>query len=276
MTLIDSARLGGRARTTDKDGYRFNQGPHAVYLAGATGRVLQELGVSLPGGPPATGTASVVYRGEVHRLPATPSLMVKSGLMGLADKARIGRLLARLPRLDTAALVDRSTTQWIDSLGLGDAAATLVATLIRIATYSADLDRLSADAGAAQLRAAATGPGVHYLDGGWQRMVDELTAIATTARARLIDHRPVRSIEAGPAGYRVATDGESIGAGALIMAAGSPATAERLLPGDHTYDGLGPDVTAVCLDLGLASAPDTAGHVRDGRAALLLDPLPAG
>ena len=255
VTLIDSARLGGRARTTDKDGYRFNQGPRAVYLSGATGRVLQELGVSLPGGPPATGIASVVYRGEVHRLPATPALMIKSGLMGLADKARLGRVLARLSRLDTAALADRSTTQWIHGLGLGDAAATLVATLIQVATYSADLDRLSADAGAAQLRAAATGPGVRYLDGGWQRMVDELANIATAAGARLIDRRPVRSIEAGPAGYRVVTDGESIVAGALIMAAGSPATAERLLPGDHTFDRLGPDVTAACLDLGLASAP---------------------
>ena len=255
VTLIDSARLGGRARTTDKDGYRFNQGPHAVYLSGATGRVLQELGVSLPGGPPATTNSNVVYRGEVHRLPATPALMVKSGLMGLADKARMGRLLARLPRLDTATLADRSTQQWIDSLGLGEGAAALVTMLTRVASYSSALDRLSADAGAAQLRAAAIGPGVRYLDGGWQRMVDELGIIATAAGARLIDHRPVRSIEAGPAGYRIVTDGESIVAGALIMAAGSPATAERLLPGDHTYNGLGPDVTAACLDLGLASAP---------------------
>jgi phytoene dehydrogenase-like protein len=255
VTLIDSARLGGRARTTDKDGFRFNQGPHAVYLSGATGRMLQELGVVLPGGPPATATATVVYRGEVHRLPATPAMMIKSGLMGLVDKVRLGRLLAGLPRLDTAALADRSTTQWIESIGLGEGAAALVATLTRIATYSADLDRLSADAGAAQLRAAATGPGVRYLDGGWQRMVDDLVAVATTAGARLIDHRPVRSIEAGSSGYRVVTDGENIVAGSLIMAAGSPATAMRLLPDDHTYDGLGPDVTAACLDLGLASAP---------------------
>jgi hypothetical protein len=72
-------RLGGRACTTDKDGLRFNQGPHAVYLSGATGRTDQKLGVVLPGEPPATTT--VVYRGEVHRLPATPALMFKSGLI---------------------------------------------------------------------------------------------------------------------------------------------------------------------------------------------------
>jgi phytoene dehydrogenase-like protein len=255
VSLVDGAHLGGRARTTDKDGYWFNQGPHAVYLSGATGRVLQDLGVALPGGPPATTTSRVVYRGEVHRLPATPKIMMTSGLMGLGDKARMGRLLARLPRIDIPSVAGHSTRQWIEGLGLGDAATALVTMLVRLATYSSDLDRLSADVAVGQLRGVVAGPGVRYLDGGWQRMVDGLAAIATTAGARLVAHQPVRSIEAGPAGYRVVTDAESIVARSLIVASGSPANAERLLPADVTYRGLGPDVTAACLDLGLASAP---------------------
>src|SRR5580704_16525853 len=44
--------LGGRAQTRVVDGFCFNQGPHALYVAGAFKAALDELGVAVPGGRP--------------------------------------------------------------------------------------------------------------------------------------------------------------------------------------------------------------------------------
>ena len=255
VALVDHAALGGRARTTDRDGYRFNQGPHAVYLNGALARSLTDFGIAFPGGPPAAGHSNVVYQGEVHRLPATPALMARSRLVGLRDKARMGVLLGRLGRIDTTELADRSAAQWIAELGLGEAATVLVTMLHRIATYSSDLDHLSADAAVAQFRGAATAPGVRYVDGGWGRLVDRLAEAAVAAGVRIVGDAPVRSIEDGGATHRVVTDGPSLVGRTVIVAAGSPATTDRLLPVEPCYGDLGPEVTAACIDLGLASAP---------------------
>src|SRR6185312_11713018 len=48
-----AASLGGRARSHDYSGFRFNQGPHALYAGGAGVRVLRELGIPFSGGKPA-------------------------------------------------------------------------------------------------------------------------------------------------------------------------------------------------------------------------------
>src|SRR4051812_36038918 len=58
VTLFEqsSHEIGGRARTSIDNGYYFNQGPHALFLADVGAKVLQELGVSFTGGVPlATG-----------------------------------------------------------------------------------------------------------------------------------------------------------------------------------------------------------------------------
>jgi len=44
--------LGGRAQTRIVDGFCFNQGPHALYLAGALKAALDDLSLSAPGGGP--------------------------------------------------------------------------------------------------------------------------------------------------------------------------------------------------------------------------------
>src|ERR671922_999720 len=51
-----SSEIGGRARTSNHDGFYFNQGPHALFVADVGAMLLQELGVQYTGGiPPATG-----------------------------------------------------------------------------------------------------------------------------------------------------------------------------------------------------------------------------
>src|SRR5918998_5881837 len=58
VTLFEqsSSEIGGRARTSVFDGFYFNQGPHALFLAAEGAVVLQELGIAYTGGiPPPTG-----------------------------------------------------------------------------------------------------------------------------------------------------------------------------------------------------------------------------
>jgi phytoene dehydrogenase-like protein len=53
VTLLEAARApGGRARTGTRDGFAFNQGPHALYRAGPGMPVLHALGVTPDGAPP--------------------------------------------------------------------------------------------------------------------------------------------------------------------------------------------------------------------------------
>ena len=52
VVVLEAHQPGGRAATAERDGYRLNQGPHALYLGGPAETVLRELGVSYPGQPP--------------------------------------------------------------------------------------------------------------------------------------------------------------------------------------------------------------------------------
>ena len=52
VVVIEGAQPGGRARTDERNGFKFNQGPHAVYLQGAGRKVMLGLGIDPTGGPP--------------------------------------------------------------------------------------------------------------------------------------------------------------------------------------------------------------------------------
>src|SRR5690606_37559609 len=69
--LLEAApTLGGRARTTIREGYAFNFGPHALYRAGPAMRVLRELGIEPRGVPPQAKGAKVIRRGRLHAAPS--------------------------------------------------------------------------------------------------------------------------------------------------------------------------------------------------------------
>ena len=45
VVLLDAHRPGGRAQVDDRNGYRFNRGPRALYVGGAGAEVLRHFGV---------------------------------------------------------------------------------------------------------------------------------------------------------------------------------------------------------------------------------------
>jgi phytoene dehydrogenase-like protein len=235
VVLVEAHTGGGRARTDERGGYRFNQGPHALYRGGEAWRIFGELGVTRQGHMPPLRGARGVRGGKRVRL------------YGAAMTSLIGRLVAASP----ASWAGRSAVEWVDSLGGGRDVADLARMFIRVSTYVADLEGLPADLAISQLKLGLF-RGVSYLDGGWASLVEGLSTVASAAGASLRAHQAATGMSAVAGGWEVAlAGGEVLPASAVVIAAGGPATARKLLPVDPGWPELGPPVTAACLDLGL-------------------------
>ncbi|HSZ43617.1 MAG TPA: FAD-dependent oxidoreductase [Trebonia sp.] len=262
VLILDEKSPGGRARTDTQDGFRFNRGPHAVYLRGPGHRVLNRLGVR-----PAMHTPPL--RGARLMIGGQPYPVLSRRVLGARAAAQLTALLLRISRMNPAESSGISARDWIASLDLNPRAEAMLAVLVRVSTYVADQDRMSADIAIGQLRLALHGVG--YPDEGWQALADGLLATATNRGAVRQDNSPVAAITGEPGAWRVVTlSGEEITARAVIVAAGTPAAGRRLLSGsagqqdqDGTpggsdlngdtvgWDGRGGEVTAACLDLGV-------------------------
>jgi phytoene dehydrogenase-like protein len=242
VLVLDERSPGGRARTDELDGFRFNRGPHAVYAAGVGRRVLNRLGVRPATHTPPLFGSRVLLEGELY-----PPLSRK--ILGARAAAQLAGVFAGLSRTSRdAARV--STRDWLASLGLTPRAAAMLESAVRVTSYVADLDAMPADVAVGQLRMAWRGVG--YPDQGWQALVAGLQARAAGAGAQLRAHTQVSGISGEPGAWTVRTaSGEEILAGAVVVATGTPAGTRRLLPADPGWDALGPEVTAACLDLGV-------------------------
>ena len=117
VALLDVRSAGGRARSDERDDYVLNQGPHAVYRTGAGSGVLSRVGVALQGAPPHPAVAG--YRGatgDLAVLPTSAASLLRSPLVGMGDKVRLGRLFTTLPKVDASSLASQSAAGWIDWL----------------------------------------------------------------------------------------------------------------------------------------------------------------
>jgi hypothetical protein len=228
-------RLGGRATTDDRDGFRFDQGPHALYRGGAAERVLAELGIHPCGAAPDV-RGVLVRDGRLHRAPAgAPSLLATTAL-GWRGKAQLARVLQGLPRLRPAEHAHRTVQEWVEGTVRDERARQLLAVLVRLTTYANHPGSMSADV-AIQMLQAGLGPGVRYLERGWDQLVEALSGLPG-----------VRVVESGA--VRALPD-----AAAVVLAVGSPAAAAGLagVPVDEL--DVGPVAEAACLDLGLRGLP---------------------
>jgi phytoene dehydrogenase-like protein len=272
VLVLDGQRPGGRARTDELSGYRLNRGAHAFYRGGAGRGVLQRLGVTVRGDSPILHGARARRGERVGALGLRPAGIARSRMLTTADKARIARVLAGAPRWKPATLADRSAAAWFDELGLVGGAREFAEMLARTATYVVDMAGVSADLVAAQIQMALQG-GVEYLHGGWSTMVDGLAGAArhrgaeirTGARVRLVapDGGRVRiAVAANDASHNgedggALSDGATLLARRVVIAAGTPAACAALLPDRPPgWDDLGPPSRAACLDMGFASPPD--------------------
>jgi phytoene dehydrogenase-like protein len=243
VIIFDGRSPGGRARTETRDGFRFNQGPHALYRGGPGRRVLSRLGITTTGHPPRLRGGQVLVGGHPRSFP----------------KTQLAMTVARVAVSSATRQAGRSASEWIGSLRLRRDAARYLAAFIRNVSYVADLDHMPADLAITQMRTALRG--VDYLDGGWQQLTSGLLSCASAAGAQVRSHARVGPIEGTPGAWEVHAGAEVIRAAAVVVAAGRPAAARRLLPIDPGWENMDSEVTAACLDLGLRrpGAPYTLG-----------------
>jgi phytoene dehydrogenase-like protein len=186
-------------------------------------------------------------------MPSGPASLLSTSALGARSKAALGRLLARLPKLDPAEHATTSVDDWIAGQDFRPDADAVLRALIRIGTYSPSFDDLRAGAAIAQLQRASKA-GVIYVDGGWRQLTDALAAQVTEVRrganvAAITDDGEVRL-----------TDGTTITAGAIVLAAGPPSACRSLLPTTPDWGDLGEPVTAAALDVAVRGVP-SPGYV---------------
>lgn len=234
VVVVEADAAGGRARTDEQGGYRFNQGPHALARGGQAWRILRDLGVSPRG----------------HRPPLRGARVVRDGKLAGVPVGQLGSLVSRLLTVSAGRWAGRSAEEWVESLAGRRDLPDVARMLIRVTTYVTDLASMPADFAISRIKGARRG--VCYLDEGFGSLVDGLSSAASAAGAVMRTHQPAAGISAVPDGWEVAlAGGEVLPAAAVVIAAGGPGAARELLPADPGWPELGPPVTAACLDLGL-------------------------
>ena len=229
-------RLGGRATTDDRNGFRFNQGPHALYVGGEASAVLRDLGVTPSGVRPPTRGVRMLRDGELHTAPGGFGSLLRTRLLGSSDKVELARLLTSLPRARAAEFAGLTVSEWVDQHTDRQRVHALLHAIIRLVTYTNAPHVLSAEVAIRQLQ-LGLGEGVLYLDGGWQRLVDALADIVVGAGGRICPDDAAHEVPDGCA---------------VIVAVGSPAQAAAVT--GHPYPG-GVATEASVLDLALDGSP---------------------
>jgi len=265
VTVLEkSAGLGGRSATRELDGFLFNLGLHALYTGGATSRVLTELGVHYDHGVPVD--VFVLHDQGVSAFPTDPAGLLRADFLNARDKLALVRFFATLAAAKPRRLAGTSVRGWLDAKVHSPRLRALLAAWARTFVYSAALDLVSAEVFVDKFQRTLKHP-VHYIDGGWQVLVDGLRAVAEGTGVRIRSATPAEAIElaAGRAvGVRL-RDGSTLPASAVVIAT-APRDAGGLLHAGGC-DGLAVALDRLvpariaCLDVALARLPVPAHPV---------------
>lgn len=258
VVLLEARSVpGGRARTVERGGYLLNEGAHALYQGGEALPILRRLGVEPVGGIPPTKGTMGIRGGRLGLLPVGAASLAVTDLLGVRGKLRLARVLAALPRIDTAELGSQTIGAWAEREVPEPDARSVLHAVVRLTTYSDDPDHLSADAALLQVQ-RATAAGVLYLHGGWQTLVDGLRAGAVAAGVELRTGCKVDRLVPVADGVRTVVDGRSLLSGAVVVTAGGPGGLLAVLddPSEQvrSWARAARPSRAACLDVGLGQA----------------------
>ncbi len=258
VLLLDaSASLGGRAGTTEHDGYMLNEGAHALYASSA--RLLASTGVKAPGKRPKLTKARMLRGGELLPAPFTPGKLTAKGPLSVRERAQYAKALAAAATARPDRLASRSSQSWIDEHSSTPLLSDLLSGLVRLSGYCGELAEAPAETGVDLLGEASRQP-VRYVDGGWQTIVSELANSALAHGAQLRSGAKVEALltDDRAAGVRLA-DGEELCARSVVLAGLSPTRAGRLIgaAGGQLPDTVAEPrpVRAACLDVALSELP---------------------
>ena len=228
VTLFEKAPiLGGRAATRESDGFLFNRGIHALYTGGVTSRALEELDITYDHGTPKE--TFVLQGDELRSFPTSLPQFLRTDLLSAGDKLALVRFFAALVRAKPRDLAGTSVQEWLDRKVRRPRMHRLMVSLAYPLVYTSALDLVSAEVFVDKLQRALKHP-VHYIDGGWQVLVDGLRTAAERAGVRIISDAHVEAVELGGARVRGVRlrDGSLVQASAVVVATG-PRDAAKLV-----------------------------------------------
>jgi phytoene dehydrogenase-like protein len=217
----------------------LNQGPHALYVGGPARRELEAMEIELDWWQPASAASVFPRDGKAKRT--------------LGGEAQLGRWFLGLQRTEPEELAGVSVAEWLRRSLRSEKARASAGALVRVATFVADHESFSADAAVTQLKTVLV-PGVRYLRGGWQSLVDALAEKAKRDGATLRTSAGVRGVERDGEGWAIALDEETLRADILVVAAGGPDAVGKLL-GERAPAPPGPAAELSVLDLALRKLP---------------------
>ena len=259
VTVFEKAdSLGGRASTDTQSGFALNRGVHALYTGGPAASVLHELDIHYSSGSP-----SHVFARDSRGLkpyPASALDLVRTDLLSAADKRELLGVFLRLGMLKPERVARQSVADWIAAGVQRPRVHQLLVATARVAMYTSALDLVSADVFAERFQQAIKHP-IHYVDGGWQTLVDGLRDAAQTAGVDIQTAASVETLrldDGRASGVRL-RDGREVPADAVVIAA-TPEDVLRVLPrgaAPHLEQALAALLPAyvACLDVALSSLP---------------------
>jgi phytoene dehydrogenase-like protein len=256
VAVIESGSLGGRARSSERDGFTLNEGPHALYRAGHATRVLRSLGIEPEGGDPPLERSMAWTGGTAYPLPVTPLALLRSKMLGARGKLAAARIASALQSGHDGAAPGLALSEWLDHKRVTTNVRAMVETYVRLSTYTNAPDTVSAEAAIRQL--ALAGHGVWYLHRGWQQLVDGLVDVAICRGVALRTGTPVTALTTDGRDHALETGGRGgdIVAGNVLIAGLSPGAATRIVGVDPGWsEAAGPASDVACLDVGLTAQP---------------------
>ena len=255
LVLEGAGELGGRARTRDVNGFLFNHGPHALYLAAAGMRTLKTLGIDPPGGRPALAVAYTFKGKALHRLPLDFAGLLLTSALTVSEKMALMRAYPAMLS-GKGARQGETMAEALSRLCPDPGARAVLEALTRVSSYIGDLAAADGEALMAQIALATQG--VRYLDGGWATMVAALEHAARDAGAEIRTEARVDFVMKETRSWCVALgNGERLEAASVILAL-PPEDTAALAPGSRILRETAASVRparATCLDIGLSRLP---------------------
>ncbi len=262
VIVLVGHQLGGRATTTVLDGFRLNQGPHALYRSGAGMATLRRRGVSPVGLAPDVRKVFGQRAGEVHPMPTDPRSLLRTPLLASpAARWELARIMGRIRSrgFDPAVYGGQSLGAWLGEHVGHEDVAHRVRAMVRLTTCARCRRRFGPGAPGPHRRRAVP---ARRLGGVW-------STASRKGRGRLVRpsrprrrRRRRRSSRAdsrqggGRDTWTVCASDERSGvreyhARTVVVAGGRPSVAARLLGLGTRWNRLAPQCASV-LDVGLA------------------------
>lgn len=254
VTILEkSHEAGGRAKTTIKEDFHLNLGPHALYIGGATYQFLESIDMVPKGSQPQNPQSVAIFGGEVFDLPFVPNAPITKSMLDDKESLELAQFQQKLLSTDWDDFMDLPLENWLKDNIRHPKVREVIATLVRLLTYGNNASKMST--GAVFKQAVISLQGVLYLDDGWSTMINALVKRLHESATFEFDSK-IEAVLPTEDGVSITANGITRKFDATILCV-PPQAAQKLVPGSITQEEMAkilPSKTA-CLDVCLKRLP---------------------